>query len=78
MPVMDGYESTRAIRSFENRTLSEDEQHAKRSRALIIAITGNTGGKDQSQAFKSGLDVYMTKPVSFKEIGRLLDSWKED
>jgi CheY-like chemotaxis protein len=78
MPVMDGYECTRAIRSFENRTLSEDEQHVRGSRALIIAITGNTGGKDESQAFKSGLDVYMTKPVSFKDVGKLLDSWKED
>ena len=78
MPVMDGYESTRAIRSFENRTLSEDERQFKRSRALMIAITGNTGGKDQSQAFQSGLDVYMTKPVSFKQVGRLLDNWKED
>jgi CheY-like chemotaxis protein len=77
MPIMDGYEATRAIRHFEGRRMSEDDQGRKRSRAFIVAITGNTSGNDQSEAFASGVDIYMTKPVSFKEVGRLLENWRE-
>lgn len=77
MPVMDGYEATRAIRSFDSRNISEGEQETTRSCAFIVAVTGNVGGNDQSEAFKPGVDVYMTNPVSFKEIGRLLESWRE-
>jgi len=43
---------------------------------LIIALTGLASGKDQSEAFTSGVDLYITKPVSFKEVGRLLDNWE--
>ncbi len=43
---------------------------------LIIALTGLASGKDQSEAFRSGVDLYITKPVSFKEVGRLLDNWE--
>lgn len=44
--------------------------------ALTIALTGNASAKDQSEAFRSGLDLYMTKPVSFREVGKLLDLWE--
>lgn len=46
------------------------------SPALIIALTGLASSRDQSEAFKSGVDLFMTKPVSFKEVGRLLDNWE--
>lgn len=29
-----------------------------------------------AEAFTSGFDLYMTKPVSFREVGRLLDNWQ--
>ena len=77
MPVMDGYEATRAIRHFESRRMSDASQERTRSRASIIAITGNGGENDQNEAFACGVDVYITKPVRFKEIGRLLDDWRE-
>ena len=44
--------------------------------ALIIALTGLASQQDQSEAFSSGIDLYMTKPVSFKEVGKLLDNWE--
>lgn len=44
--------------------------------ALIIALTGLASSRDQSEAFTSGVDLFMTKPVSFKEVGRLLDNWE--
>lgn len=75
MPIMNGFESTRAIREFE-----QTRDHSKYARppkvALIIALTGLASGRDQGEAFACGVDLYMTKPVSFKEVGRLLDNWE--
>ncbi|KAF2843657.1 hypothetical protein M501DRAFT_994658 [Patellaria atrata CBS 101060] len=43
--------------------------------SLVIALTGLASAQDQAEAFVSGVDLYMTKPVSFREVGRLLDNW---
>jgi len=43
--------------------------------ALIIALTGFSSQKDQEMAFESGVDVFMTKPVRFREVGRILEGW---
>ncbi|KAL8894794.1 MAG: hypothetical protein Q9192_004045 [Flavoplaca navasiana] len=75
MPIMNGFESTRAIRDFERtRDLSQYARPPKA--ALIIALTGLASGRDHGEAFACGIDLYMTKPVSFKEVGRLLDNWE--
>ncbi|MCJ1283172.1 hypothetical protein MMC26_002499 [Xylographa opegraphella] len=74
MPVMNGFEATRAIRQIEeSRRTGSPDDHAP---ALIIALTGLASSRDQSEAFTSGVDLFMTKPVSFKEVGRLLDNWE--
>ncbi|KAF2216376.1 hypothetical protein CERZMDRAFT_81499 [Cercospora zeae-maydis SCOH1-5] len=77
MPVMDGNESARRIRRFEaegGRTAITDGVSKS---ALIIALTGNAKGSDQKEAFNSGMNMYMTKPVSFKQVGKLLEDWME-
>ena len=43
---------------------------------MIIALTGLASGRDQSEGFASGIDIYMTKPVSFKEVSKFLDNWE--
>jgi DNA-binding response OmpR family regulator len=43
---------------------------------MIIALTKLASGRDQSEGFLAGFDIYMTKPVSFKDVGKLLDSWE--
>ena len=43
---------------------------------MIIALTGLASDRDQSEGFLAGFDIYMTKPVSFKDLGKLLDSWE--
>ena len=79
MPVMNGFEATRAIRDIEEARSHNNTGKAHGlpySPALIIALTGLASSRDQSEAFTSGVDLFMTKPVSFKEVGRLLDNWE--
>ncbi|KAJ5510289.1 CheY-like superfamily [Penicillium expansum] len=71
MPVMNGFEATRAIRSLEKDT---DD----RKPAIIIALTGLSSSRDESDAMASGVDLFLTKPVSFKEVARLLEEWERD
>lgn len=65
MPRMDGLESTRHIRAHE-RALS------LRS-TTIIALTGLASASAQQEAFSSGIDLFLTKPVRLKELGSILD-----
>lgn len=85
---MNGFEATRAIRDVEESRAQDKRKTAlttnigpsssssSSSPALIIALTGLASSRDQSEAFTSGVDLFMTKPVSFKEVGRLLDNWE--
>jgi CheY-like chemotaxis protein len=68
MPVMNGFEATRAIRSLEN-------ERDERRPATIIALTGLSSARDETEAMTSGVDLFLTKPVSLKEVSRLLDEW---
>ncbi|KAL2759150.1 hypothetical protein ACRALDRAFT_1075415 [Sodiomyces alcalophilus JCM 7366] len=64
MPVMDGLESTRKIR------------HLERSRQLppvtVIAITGLGSQSDREEAFASGLDLFLTRPVKMGDLFAIL------
>lgn len=56
MPIMDGLESTRRIREFEKESKSK-------SRVTIVALTGLAQADVQRDAFRSGMDMFLTKPV---------------
>jgi CheY-like chemotaxis protein len=71
MPVMNGFEATRAIRSLE-------KDSDGRRPAIIIALTGLSSSRDESDALASGVDLFLTKPVSFREVARLLGEWERD
>jgi signal transduction histidine kinase/DNA-binding NarL/FixJ family response regulator len=76
MPIMDGFEATRRIREIErrhNRSLSDNQTPQN---CLIIALTGLASDRDQKEAFRSGVDLYITKPVSFAKVSKLLDNWE--
>ncbi|KAI4122916.1 MAG: hypothetical protein LQ338_005549 [Usnochroma carphineum] len=70
MPVMNGFEATHAIRELEKTRDPASKP------AMIVALTGLASGRDHGEAFACGVDLYMTKPVSFKEVGRLLSNWE--
>ncbi|KGO50409.1 CheY-like superfamily [Penicillium expansum] len=69
MPVMDGFEATRAIRAIEK---GRDGCIP----ATIIALTGLSSSRDEFRALDSGVDLFLMKPVSFKEVSRLIDEWE--
>lgn len=66
MPVMDGFEATRLIRGFEK------EKHLPRCH--IFAISGLASKEAQEDAFATGLDLFLSKPVQLKELSRILKS----
>jgi len=64
MPVMDGLTSTRLIRSYE-------KLH-KLKPATIILLTGLASASVQQEANASGADLFLTKPVRLKDLGKIL------
>ncbi|WYZ36042.1 hypothetical protein EsH8_X_000689 [Colletotrichum jinshuiense] len=64
MPVMNGFEATRQIRAHE-RMLDLPP-------ATIIALTGLASDDSQNEAFGSGMDLFLTKPVKLKELSSIL------
>jgi len=64
MPNMDGLESTRKIRAF-----GFDRP--------IIALTANAFDDDRNACFDSGMNDFMTKPVSAEELSEMVRNWTE-
>jgi two-component system sensor histidine kinase/response regulator len=64
MPEMDGVEATRVIRS--------DESLGDRSEVPIIALTAYALEGDREKFLATGMDDYVTKPVSLGELQRAL------
>lgn len=54
MPVMNGYEATREIRSLENEELAS---------VPIFAMSANAFEEDRQEAFKCGMDGHIAKPI---------------
>ncbi|KAL1638759.1 hypothetical protein SLS58_008573 [Diplodia intermedia] len=70
MPIMDGFEATREIRALEQ---SRPPLTAAASpRALVVALTGLGASSSQKEAFSSGVDIYLTKPVPLKKLRELV------
>ena len=67
MPVMDGYEATRAIRACG---------HPDADRIVIAAMTANAFAEDVQDALDAGMNVHMAKPLDMDllkaELFRLL------
>lgn len=65
MPVMDGYKATEEIRAFEKKN--------RLPRCNITALTGVTSMEAKKNAFASGVDKFMSKPISMKDISAIIE-----
>ncbi|PHR61183.1 MAG: hypothetical protein COA43_04185 [Robiginitomaculum sp.] len=62
MPKMDGLEATRKIRGL-GKTMP------------IVALTANAFDDDRNACFDSGMNDFMTKPVSAEELTEMVSTW---
>lgn len=65
MPLMDGCDASKAIRSLER----EDAKTV-----LIYACTANTFEEDKIRAIESGMNDFLTKPIDVKVLLQMLES----
>ncbi|AFY83749.1 PAS domain S-box protein [Oscillatoria acuminata] len=65
MPVLDGYDATRAIRHREG-----DRRHM-----VVIGLTAYAMEGDRQKCLAAGMDDYLTKPVSVKDLQRAIRQW---
>ena len=69
MPVMDGLEATRQIRRYE-----EKEGLIP---AAVVAMTGGASKSARQEAFSSGMDLFLTKPVEMTVLKEVLITIKQ-
>lgn len=65
MPEMDGYRATAWIRQRE----------PEGRRVPVIALTASTAPGDREKCFASGMDAYVTKPMSLRTLDETLRRW---
>lgn len=65
MPVLDGYEATKAIRAIADSNISS---------IPIVAMTANAFETDKDMALECGMDGFVTKPIDMND---LLDTIKD-
>ncbi len=65
MPIMNGYEATRAIRALKSK---------KKANIPIVAMTANAFEEDKKEALEAGMNGYAAKPI---EIDKLMQTLKD-
>ena len=60
---MDGFQATALIREAER---------SRGAHVRIIAMTAHAMTGDRDRCLEAGMDDYVTKPISFKEVDRIL------
>lgn len=69
MPVLDGYDATKAIRTNEAGSHWKD--------IPIIAMTANAMKGDKEKCFEAGMDDYTSKPIDLGVLKSLLVKWRD-
>ncbi len=64
MPVMNGYEAAKAIRSLDDPGLSS---------IPILAMTANAFKEDRENALRSGMDAHIAKPIEMEQLLEMMD-----
>lgn len=66
MPIMDGFQATKAIRTIEKQT---------GNKSYIIGLTSNVYDSDKDKCLDAGMDEYMPKPF---DIDVFIDTLKRE
>lgn len=66
MPVMDGYEATRAIRRSEAGTAH---------RLPIIAVTAHAMAENRQRCLEAGMDDFLAKPITQEQLVLTIKRW---
>ena len=66
MPVMNGYDATRAIRALERKDARE---------IPIIAMTANAFAEDEREALNAGMNVHLTKPIDVELLKQVIKKY---
>ena len=59
MPVMDGMEATKRIRALKDKELAD---------IPIIAMTANAFDEDKKEAYRCGMNGFISKPIVIDEV----------
>jgi PAS domain S-box-containing protein len=68
MPILNGYEASKKIRSLEEQS----GRHVP-----IIALTAGTVKGERERCLEAGMDDFITKPVIADTIKAMIDKWKK-
>ena len=66
MPVMNGYDATKAIRALERNDAAK---------IPIIAMTANAFAEDEKDALDAGMDVHMAKPIDVELLKKIIHKY---
>ena len=69
MPVMDGFQATAQLRSWE---IAEN-----RPRTPVVALTAHILSEHRERAREAGMDGHMSKPVEMSQLRELIEHWVE-
>jgi two-component system, sensor histidine kinase and response regulator len=72
MPVMDGYDATRAIRAWEATRSAQDSGHLP---IPIVALTANALVGDAETCLAAGMNDHLAKPYSRKQLTSAMARW---
>ena len=72
MPVMDGFEATRAIRKAE---AAASLHPSALPHVPIIAMTAHVMQEDEKKYREAGMDDYIGKPFRKKELRTMVEKW---
>lgn len=66
MPIMNGYDATRAIRSLERKDAGT---------IPIIAMTANAFAEDEKEALNAGMNVHLAKPIDVELLKQVIKQY---
>jgi len=72
MPVLDGYSLTRMLREQEHALQAGGGEVTHQ---VVIALTGHAGMEDRQICLDAGMDDYLSKPFSMKQLDSVLSRW---